>query len=122
LKGGKNPPAPIYGVFDWTGWPSELKSARDAAEAATLKQRSTPWGGVPCTIVAGNQQQTATGYVLDAQDHYQSDLSTTPLGDDSVLVSSALAYCSTADQLFVGERHRTLLDDPATRARLQGVT
>jgi hypothetical protein len=121
LQGGKNPPAPIYGVFDWRGWPSELKSARDAAQATTQRQRTTPWGTVPCTIIAGTNNQTATGYVLDAQDHYHSDLSTTPIGDDSVLLSSALAYCSTAAPVIVSERHRTLLDDPVARTFLQTV-
>jgi lecithin:cholesterol acyltransferase len=117
LSGGSSPPSSSYGVFNWKGWPDELGSLLASVQATQGKLQATNWGGIKCTVVASQSHDTDTGYVLDNKDAYKSDL---PVGkgDDSVLLSSAQAYCPSGNFVIVGERHRTLLDDPQTRTAL----
>lgn len=117
LSGGSSPPSSLYGVFDWKGWPVELRSLLTSVQATQAKLQTTNWGSVNCTVVASQSHDTDTGYVLGTKDEYKSDLPTAK-GDDSVLLSSAQAYCPSGTLLLVGERHRTLLDDPKTRTLL----
>jgi hypothetical protein len=117
LSGGSNPPSSIYGVFNWKGWPDELASLLASVQATQGKLQTANWGSVQCTVVASQSHETDTGYVLGTNDEYKSDLPTDK-GDDSVLLSSAQAYCPNANFVIVGERHRTLLDDPLTRTAL----
>ena len=120
LSGGSGLVTP-FGVFDWKGWPYELAALRTAVRATHTKLQSKPWGNVKCTIIASQDHDTETGYLLDGSDHYQSDWQLDP-GDDSVLLASAQAYCPSAAPLLVKERHRTLLDDPDARTYLETFT
>jgi hypothetical protein len=117
LSGGSNPPPGLYGVFDWKGWPDELHSLRTSVQATQAKLQTTDWGNVNCTVVASKSHDTDTGYVLGTKDEYTSDLPTGK-GDGAVLLESAQAYCPSGILVIVGERHRTLLDDPQARASL----
>jgi lecithin:cholesterol acyltransferase len=120
LSGGSGGAGGAFGVFDWAGWPDELATLRADVQATQSKLQATPWGNVDCTIIASQSHWTETGYFLDSHDEYLHDW-TPDAGDDSVLLMSAQAYCPWVQPLLVKERHRTLLDDPATRDYLETI-
>jgi hypothetical protein len=120
LSGGSGMSNAPFGAFEWQLWPSELSALRAAVRATHTKLQTTPWPNVTCAIIASNTHDTETGYALDGSDHYQSDWKLDH-GDDSVLLTSAQAYCPSVAPVLVTEHHRTLLDDPAARTYLASI-
>lgn len=115
LQGGADPPGQgPYGVLDWSGWPIELVSLLASVKSVQDKLAATPWGSIPCTVIASQSHATDTGYVLDSDNRFHSALPPGP-GDDNVLIQSALAYCPHGARVIVESTHRGLLDDQETR-------
>jgi pimeloyl-ACP methyl ester carboxylesterase len=106
-----------YSPFLWNHWPTQTSALMTQIRNNLDSLAIAAWpASVPRIVIASQSFPTEAGYLLDANGKIISPVM--QMGDNTVPIDSALAYCDPGQQFLVNSQHRELLDNPNGRTYL----